>query len=418
MSRTKKSSSLKEAKEVDLSQKINHNFLKNKKEISDKTTERVLKIMQQYGEKNVIGFSWNVNHADTKASQPPSGFSFAVSENAPIKEKIFNSKKMFQATSAFLIDPVKMNFKDGSPVTFQNIMARVNRIEDGLNSTKIQETSEKSISLKLYDAEVPISTSIEKGDWTPVMGSSSSYIGLYMSDDRSNYKPKKEFWLVSQTVCPSASEDLYRLMENNSDATWLQFFGGGIQEVQFLYDSIKANRNAIISNALSSIGLEFKNPEIKHIEPTIETETNKVVRHKKTNSYVYHSGTVDPSTVKGIIFNNNPHLGPTILKGPPDGSYFGNFWDATNETFNAFPVNTGRVVNAKGKTELKVTEADLNGFAIKNKEENSNLWRLANGVYRLRDNEFKQAQYNMGYEKTWGEVDLGPVVVRISGSSD
>jgi hypothetical protein len=403
---------------VNLEDRIDYSFI-DRKDVSERTVVKVVKLMKPYGAENIEGFVWNLNWSDSKLIENPSGFSFAVKESTPISPRIFAHEKMFQSTVAFLIDPLNVRFKDGSAVNAETVVKQLDKIESGLNTGRLREEDPKAISLKFYDPRNSIISSslLQQKGWNPVMGASGSFAGIYTSTDRSAYIPKKQIWLVAQVHSPNISEDLTQLMEDQGNKTWENFFFSS-NEVKYLKHAAVANRTAVLSSLFDSVGFEFKDKSTE-ISPTIETETNTITHNTKSKIITYHCGTIDPESVSsGIIFNNNPYLGSTILKGPhSEEKQFGLPWKASASTFNAFPVNTGRVLTSSSKQKQSVSKEETRNLTWKGKKADEQVsWRLANGVYRIRGEAFKKSQYALGYGEKWGEIDLQPVMVKVAAS--
>jgi hypothetical protein len=409
------SKSTKKESKRNLEDLVNYNFVPDASQIKEKTRNKVVKLMNYYGPQNVKGFVWNANWSDNRNLDVPSGFSFAVSDSTPISHKMFSPEKMFQATSAYRIDLTNTKFSDGSLVNLKNVIQRIDKIESGLNKSNLQEKQNDTFSLKAFDSRNGSSEKL-----TPVMGTAGSFVGLYMSEDRSNYKPSQQFWILAQSRNTAISEELYRIMEEESREekrrTFKEFFFDNNKEVKGILGHIKLNRKILLQNIFNNIGLEMN---IKtEVSPTLETQTNKVTNIVSNKTMVYHSGTVDPSTVSGLIFNNNPHLGSTILKGQPDeNEEFGKPWAASDDTFSAFPINTGRRLNeSEVKNSPLKTSINVSNKVFTWDSKNDICWRLADDVYKRRDKAFKNIQASIGYDPNWGEIDLQPVMVRLSNS--
>lgn len=409
----------------ELENKINFSVV-NKEDFNKSTITKVTKILKPLSPSNVEGFVWNLNWSDTKKLGNPSGFSLSLKESSPVVHKVFPYSKMFQATIAFLVDPNEFKFNDGSQVNLENVIKRLEKIEDGLNSSSIHEMHDsKAISMKFYEPNslIDISSFMGKKEIEPVMGISGSFAGVYTSSDRRSYIPRNNIWLAAQVNCPTVSMDFNRLAEEKegSDTTLLNFLYSS-PEVKYLRQAAITNRILLLNKMIDSIGLvSSKGKSVIH--PTIETESHGITRNIATKSIIYHSGTVDPSTIRsGLLFCHNPYLGVSILNGPHDDDLpFGSHWEASQKSYSAFPVNTGRIA----------TESDVNGshsqisseekkvLTWSRKKSNPNgTWRLAKGVYRIRDNKFKKGQEYLGYNKSWGEIDLQPIMVRVNTSDD
>jgi hypothetical protein len=396
---------------------IDSSFVLDGEAIGKKTTTKISKIIESYDLKNVKKLVWNVNWADNSQVEVASGFSFAVDENTPMRKKIFTPKKMFKATIAYVIDPSKMKFSDGTPVTFQDVIKRLDKIKSSLSSLQLKGANDDGDSFTIQNFDPRNEKYVEVSNYPASMGQGGSFVGIYSSIDRSSYKPNKQLVIASQNYFTVASEALYRYFEEEGSkekpASWKDVLKSSV--VVNAYAAIQANRKKLMAKTIDCIGLEMKDASQKTlIKPTLETETNHFTHNGPTKTYVYHSETLDPETTKGIIFNDIPSHGPKILKGPPSGkNQFGGSWNATDDTYNSFPVNSGRV-SLKGDTKISLPEEDIENFTS-NSEVKSN-WRLSENVYRQRDEAFKNAQYDMGYDKNWGEINLEPIMVRVSNS--
>lgn len=406
-------------------------------------------------------FIWLPNSTVNRTMEPPTGI---VTQVIPNKTPVFGDlfcDKMFQGTSAFKIPKGSKLFGGSMELTEENVIKNVDKIKIQLNKMILESANENGINLSHVEEGREVKL------WSNELGNSGSYIGLYSSIDRNGYYPEKDYWIVVQSCSPSANEQISNLIEDaqpdydlapgdKAKITWEDFFiNESNNELRYLQNAIKRNRARLGAQFVEIIGLQAKDSRleiesdvesghltqkqgksfIKKLTPTIETVTNYVSLYK--GKPVYRSGAIDPSQITnadgGIIFNENPFVGPKILKGPENKSMlFGNVWHASNASLGSFPVWTGRSkTNREMRNQFKTTQSYIsssskNILKTENKdlidkfvwEKGNNNLRLIENVYFLRDQQFKKIENKLGYDHTYGEIQLKPLVVKIASTSN
>jgi len=260
------------------------------------------------------------------------------------------------------------------------------------------------------------------------------------------------YWIVVQSSCPSANKEISNLISEaepdfdlapgeKAKVTWEDFFfSDKNKSLHYLEGCIKRNRSRITAQFANAIELQHpksneihfdldldasdnkqnSNAYIFSLKPTVSTTTNYVAMFNKTP--VYRSGATDPSVITnqegGLIFNENPFLGPTILTGPPNNNtLFGKTWLASDESLNSFPVWSGRVKDTPSmkkyyeKNQYSVDKSiSIDKFVWEKGDVN---YRLLTDVYRPRNHQFKQIEKSLGYHN-YAELHLQPIVVKIA----
>lgn len=413
-------------------------------DLSENIKEAYGKLMEEHGDKMKLTV-WLPNVSGNKTLEAPSGFVVQVAQSStPVIADLFSSK-MYQGTSLYRIPKNSKFLNNGSmALNEENVIKNLDKLKSLINSA-IKEESSKGIALKLIDSE----NASEKSRWSTEIGSGGgSFAGLYVSNQRGAYNYEQDFWIGIQTSSPSANRELRSLLIEAEEAhtTWDKFFSHENKELSYLQRAMKRNRAIATAEFANAIGLENNAKEIQFevdveaapakdnsnvpiykLAPTVETITNVVELYK--GNPVYRCGAIDPSQNKnkngGVIINENPFFGPTILKGPYSKSMeFGKTWEASEKSLGSFPVSTGRTKTTKQlKVEMKKSNNNYNlsnqeaiqSFTWSNGEKNN---RLMNGVYRTRDNQFKAIEASLGYDHKNGEINLKPLVVKIASSEN
>jgi hypothetical protein len=142
----------------------------------------------------------------------------------------------------------------------------------------------------------------------------------------------------------------------------------------------------------------------------IETESNTVKQVGKCH-VLYNASCSTLDAQGGIIVNRAPQFGPIVCKGPTNSTmsnrlFNGSPW--TNELYNAFPTDCGRL---SAKTNLR-TYPDM--FICEN-DDNSAPKRVQ-AMYRPRDEQWIKMEKRLGFlSDNWAPpVELQPFAVKMS----
>jgi hypothetical protein len=451
---------------------IDQSFLPFGEELTDSAREKFEKMearLSGYCKSIVVSPNWSNN----KASQVPSGYTLLVSRSAPIIPDVF-PVKFFHATVALRLDD-SMKFKDGTPISESHLFGNREKISLQMN-TFISETTDYPVKLEYMPKKGILRDTIPEhieSNWEPCLGTSSgSYAGIYTSVVRDVDKYKKSYWLVVQANSPEVSADFYSLMEDRQptfdinrsigqvpkrEQRWDSFFRS--DETKFLINAAERNRLKLLARLSESLNIDAKysldheynisssktrtingsgrsNADI--LKPTIETLTNIVLDVPENKSIIFYNATVNPQKTDGIILNENPLLGPVILKGPnslDERLAFGGPWELAEGDFSGFPISTGRIRNLSSVSNNKFSDSDnhessINGtstgggggvsldteFFLWEGKSKRNL-RLSTSLYRKRDINFRNVEKRLGYDHAWGQIELKPLMVKIVKSS-
>ena len=313
----------------------------------------------------------------------PTGFTLRVRPGAPLTSAPFSAENFFSGSIVHCLDSEK------SGIRTADVVRNYQRHIDEMN--------------RRLDVE--------------------SFAGLYYSQESdAGYTPKKRYYLLVHTGAREVSKDLWRHIDEVSDElesadgllratkkehTWEGFFGGGQVLKEAAY-AASNNRKRLLSELAVSVGVA--DAARKFLSATVETPSYNIGHDPSTDSYSYHSATVDPSVSKGIILNVNPYIGSVILHGPrakPVEMNFGASWSAGS---NGFPISTGRLKSERLVLKEQASDWQLDCDQIHFAKHDD--WRLAGGLYRLRNQSFKAAERAMNYDHTWGETCLTPILVK------
>lgn len=398
--------------------------------------ETAKQIVEMYGS-HCVKFVWAPNCGlQADPFSPPSGFAFVVNgDTAPLYKDVFSPKKMFYGTAAIPLDTSVTKTNRSSPLTEEYIIQNFNSIASKISSN-IPQTGDIPFSLKKhYD---PNST-YDKTEWAEGLGEGGAYAGVFSTNERSSYVSNKRLWLAVQAGNVDASVELYRMIEDAqpdwdvssvhpAKITWKNFFFNN-KETKNIYNLVNRTRERLLASLAESLDLDIKysidpfsrDNNKKILNPVVQTLSYSIRSVPGTNLLVYHSATADPSDTticrNGLILNENPYIGPTILRGPDShDKKFGSTWSTPEESYGAFPTGTGRSVaihKANASTLIQsIPPADSKKFVYDNRGTEKNP-RLAANLYRLRSHEFKKAEAKLGYQHRWGAVELNPVIVEI-----
>ncbi len=394
-------------------------------------SEKAENIVRAY-EGDALRWVWAPNASDARALDPPTGWALSVRGSAPVLKDAFSPRKMFYGTAAIQLPP-ETRFRDGGALDEARLRANLDQAKTALDQLMSQAQGARAVPrLAMFDAKHG-----ESAAWTEQLaGGGGAYAGLFESTHRGPAGHVTSYWLVAQAGCPQASEDLYRLMEDvGARTTWKAFFFEDSQ-TQFVRAVAERNRMRLLARVAEALQLDvatepdlmaFKGPEVRRapqlIRPHVETLHHNVVQDRAGRVTLY-SNAVDPAGARaGILFGENPWLGPVLMRGP-DGasdSVGAHAWQLSNAAVvagAAFPTCTGR----PGAAAAAATTAASDGATIDLSRPHPFVWedravnqRLATpGTYRPRDPDFKAAEARLGYNHAWSELDLRPVVVKIA----
>lgn len=404
-------------------------FLLEGSPVSESAKNKVEKIISSYGgEENIKNWIWGPNASNNQPFNPPTGFAMKVKKTSPVRTTVFHPTKMFYGTSVFCLDGVK--FENGSEVTQERLLNQRSRLSQRIDKYIKQEGKDGGKLAKMDNFNE--NTCLEDTEWDEMLGGGGgAYAGIFSSSERGDYRYDNKFWLVVQSGYSSASEDLYRYMEEIGEkTTWENFFLKD-EHTLYIYKLMRRNRNRLLFDLATALELKIPtdatdtdhtaNKDKKVIKPTVETITNTVCKID-ADHMVYYNNTINPDNVptRGIIINESPLLGAVILKGPPsNGELFGLRWKSKQQ--NAiFPYCTGRQMELQSDSLEQPLADELSPFipysSASHFKQGINNNRLSLRVYRPRNVEFKQIETIMGYDHTWGEIQLKPIFVKISSS--
>ena len=343
---------------------LNQDYLKDGEQLTDSAKEKFKKMQDKLGpycKSIVVSPNWSNN----KASEVPSGYSLTVKNSAPINADLF-PVKFFHGTIALRLDE-STKFKDGTPVTESYILGNKDKISIQMNSF-ISETTPHPLKLSYMPQKSDVRINGSNGSgrssdilrdilpegetkgWEPCLGTySGSYAGIFTSVVRDVDRYKKTFWLVIQSGIRDASNDLFSLIENcqpnfdinrsvgadpKKNQTWGSFFRS--DKVMYTFLASERSRRLLLARLSESLNLDLNfSQDMSHnlsgggkadyLQPSIETITNSISYGiDKERLVTFSNATINPVNTNGIILNENPLLGPVILKGPSvEGREFG-----------------------------------------------------------------------------------------------
>ena len=395
--------------------------------------EKAENIVRAYGT-HAHKWVWAPNASDARDLDPPTGWALTVSASAPVLRDAFSPRKMFYGTTAVLL-PADTRFRDGTWLQDkERLRAAVERSKPELDRVVPQARGTRAPArLSMFDAD---GTGLESVRWNELLaGGGGAYAGLFSSTRRDVAGHVTDYWLVTQAGAPHASEDLYRLMEEvGARTTWRDFFLDNAH-ANFVSSVAERNRTRLLARVAEALQLDVHTdpdllafqggPVVRRapqlIQPTVQTLHHNVVAGAGKRTITLYSNTVDPASARaGILFGENPWLGPVLLRGPDTDTddsecvAAGSAWHLDNAAVMAgaaFPTCTGRrgpVPPANnGAPGLPRSHPFVWEGAAVNR-------RLAPSTYRSRDPAFKGAEAKLGYNHAWPELDMHPVVVKVA----
>jgi len=237
-------------------------------------------------------------------------------------------------------------------------------------------------------------------------------------------------FIVCQSGYTTASEEMFRLMEQAEaeGKTCGEFLAENNTEISYLAGLAKRNRERLMASFAQAIGMKLdydfdamavaeKRVFPKTLPSLIETTTNRISLMGK--KCVYFCGTADPSSVRGMVFNQTPYLGPLIVKGPNPSETWGGSWSVTKPSVNGYyPTCLGRRVttlstNPAFKSLPYPDEKYISSFCWEASTTDVNP-RLKLGIYHKRDFEFMQYERSLGLDNSSNRIiQLEPLKVKI-----
>lgn len=433
----------------DISQFINDSFVESG-QLNDICKEKCRKVVSFYGGYD-RQWTWAPNASDTQIENPPSGFIFSVSMDAPVCMNLFNSKKFFYGSMAFKL-PNGTKLSTGEFISEDKIAAISSKYSSILCSA-MSASSLTNASTMLTATN--ISQAIDSGkeaksmSWEPSFGGgTSAYSGIFCSESHNEKEWKKDYWVVVQSGHSELSESFFQYLEDKvqndqGNSTIRNVFFGESMMTKETTDAIKENRRRLMIKTINDLG--FVLPEVRktsrststsmpsnsvlnyaseNIKPTISTTTNNFLFDSKTKLATYYANTVDPSNISnGIIFSKNPKVGVSIIKGPhSDNHEYGGSWEIKSKVKVGFPICTGRVakMNDIQNVNTSLVSSDStrnpqqkNTFVWNDSDKNKSNVRLNDSVYRTFDSTFKKSLSTIGYDFSWSTIDLKPILVKI-----
>lgn len=385
---------------------------------NNRAEEKFQNIAMTYGN-DLIRLILAPNTTSVRADVPPSGYTMELKANAPIKAVGIQPQKLFYGTSVYQIH--SKHFTNGQLINTRNIEAMRPELEQRLN-TMIKETSQNPLKKGNFK------------EYESCLGGGGAYAGLYVSESRSFYEHQRTYWIVVQSGAPKLSEQIYETIEhqqleetsrssiysgNAVGHTWNNFFFGNTSNsVNFLKTRISNSRERLlyeVSNALN-IDVKDQHPDTMGngsiLNATHETFAYDIT--KKDDVVRYYNQTIDVSSKKTVVFNDNPFVGPIILENvvvPSKESLRNN-----TGTELAFPVCTGRGTPLNEAKKSALSYGDRNCFVWEN-DQTANT-RLANNLYRPLDGTFIKSIENIkGIQfKKLHKVELKPILVKVCSS--
>jgi hypothetical protein len=411
--------------------RINLNFLDSKDQgLARMAIKKGKAILEKYGD-YCRAFVCAPNFmAKQDPFEPPSGFSALLDANAPAYAVLFHPKKMGYGTVAVPLNEAVISNRS-EPINELHISKNLIDIASRMN-VRVPQTTNKPVLIKTHFSD----EGSPSDKWEESLGSGGAYAGIYSSVERGTHGYKNRIWLVVQSGNESASEEIYRIIEDcepdwdvtpsaPAKTTIKTVFNRS--DVKFLTKAVIATRERLLCAMAETLDLDSRalfgvsNPQKRLANSIVSTVSYNLTKMGDSHA-VYHSATVDPAFCNnGIIMNENPYLGPTILKGPVYPGVqtadieFGNAWSlAYDDAYGSFPTGTGRVTTFARKNLGDIVPAipayDTGKFI--SEAEGKNL-RMSQKIYRTRDSSFKDIEHKLGYNHGWGEIHLKPLVVKV-----
>lgn len=359
-------------------------------ESESSTTENNSELRRKFEEWGVKEFTEAPNFSDAEAS----GFSAVIDLNSTIDSDLIHPEKMYSGISLLCLEGATHR---GRPFTEITLLGLKSELERSLKQCVI---AEGEIPLRDHHHPSLSNYSSKSGDgadkryWYPSLGP-GSFAGIYASEERGENGYEKRLWLVVKSgkseLGRSFHEHLKKLQQHQngtkrfSKMNYLMSDG----RTSYVESCSKRNRARILADMAIGIGLSMPDSPFEEDKksptnsegrrhpmaiPTLETINYDMIFSEENGTVTYHADTVDPEFCEGIVVNEKPELGPVILRGPentrknttPSSLAFGTCWKASSSTF---PTSCER-----------------------------------------RNAEFKTKEKELGYDHSWGQLELKPVI--------
>lgn len=348
----------------------------------EETEIKIGVLVNDHGIHNVHSVVWMPNRADNHRRHVPSGFAFAVrkSRDVPIVRELFNPDKFFYGTLAVRVPP-NMQMRGGR--TFG-------------------DWAERRVDVRAFGQLVP----------DGLLDFQGSYAGVYRTMQRKPFSKtpyEYEYWIVLQCGSVEQSRILYRAIEegHSYENPWSKTLFTGDNLLGQVGLRATDHRRSAVFRILKSLDLEMGNRTLDSFT-TLETVTNFFDVDHNTDTYVYYNGctSLPLQGGGGLILNERPDLGPTILRGAGGKRT----WAVPDAYLGAFPVGTGRIQSVLGPFH---DEEVVEGPFCWDSEHQIHP-RLRTGMYRTRDVRFKEIETRLGYNHMWPCEHLQPLAVKLA----
>jgi hypothetical protein len=402
--------------------------------VSEKCQNKLDKIMSTYKENNpsiVVTPNWS----EGASGIPPSGFALMVDAKTPISTINFDPMKYNTGTSVIKLNGAR--FVSGEKVDLASLVARKDKIMTQLN-TKFDSGQAKFVNpTKDIVCE---SGGYDSKKWNPsVHDDTGGFVSLdYTTHKNENGTRSSDYWLRVRTGVTASSEEIFQHIEDtmndneslsNEKKTWSAVFHDNA--VNSLEKAIERNRHNVAYEIAESIGIDMSTLSgiredeksksgHKMLEPVAESITNKVYFTSNGKAIYTRGNVMIEHSKKALVLNESPLMGAHILKGPDVSiSYpYGGQWSKETKQKSlekmTFPADTGRVKSRPDSIEK--IETDSQFFTWKGGKSRDYNPKLAPELYRKRDSKFIQKETELGRDHSWGQIELVPLISKISGA--
>ncbi len=356
------------------------------------TTEDDSELRRKFRERGATGFTEAPNFSDEEAS----GFSAVMSLDSTIDSDLIHPEKMYSGISLLCLEGAAYGQRPFTETTLLGLKSELERSVRGYVGVEGESPlGDDPPSLLNYSSKGGGGGGGggDKKYREPSLGP-GSFAGIYESEERGESGYEKKLWLVVKSGRSELGRSFHRhlkKLQHHKDGTtdhskmrYLMSDG----RTSYAESYSKRNRARILANmARNWIGLDM--PDFPFEEdkksptdfqgrrplmaiPTLETVNYDMIFSEEDGTVTYHADTADPEFCEGIVVNEKPELGPVILRGPENrgknnSPTFGGSWKASSSTF---PTSCER-----------------------------------------RNAEFKAKEKQLGYDHSWGQLELKPIVV-------